>query len=36
MDDSLADLFQSGVISAEEAVYRAEQKADMIRLTGYQ
>lgn len=36
MDDSLAELFQAGTISAEEAVYRAEQKADMMRLTGYQ
>jgi twitching motility protein PilT len=35
MDDSLAELFQNGVISAEEAVYRAEQKADMMKLTGY-
>lgn len=36
MDDSLAELFQAGTISAEEAVYRAEQKADMMKLTGYQ
>jgi twitching motility protein PilT len=36
MDDSLLELFQSGLITAEEAVYRAEQKADMIKLTGYQ
>ena len=35
MDDAIADLFQSGIISAEEAVYRAEQKNDMINLTGY-
>lgn len=34
MDDSLRDLFQAGIISAEEAVYRAEQKNDMMRLTG--
>ena len=35
MDDSLLELFQAGTISAEEAVYRAEQKADMMRFTGY-
>lgn len=34
MDDSLAELFQAGVISAEEAVYRAEQKNQMLQLTG--
>jgi hypothetical protein len=28
-------LFQTGIISAEEAVYRAEQKADMMKITGY-
>jgi twitching motility protein PilT len=36
MDDSLAELFQAGIISAEEAVYRAEQKAEMMQITGYQ
>ena len=35
MDDSLQELFQAGIISAEEAVYRADQKNDMIQLTGY-
>ena len=35
MDDSLIELFQSGIITAEEAVYRAEQKADMMKITGY-
>lgn len=34
MDDSIAELFQAGTISAEEAVYRAEQEADMKRLVG--
>ncbi|MDX2080572.1 MAG: type IV pilus twitching motility protein PilT [Terrimicrobiaceae bacterium] len=34
MDDSLAELFQAGIISAEEAVYRAEQKNQMLQLTG--
>jgi len=36
MDDSLIELFQAGIISAEEAVYRAEQKADMMKITGHQ
>lgn len=36
MDDSLLELFQAGLISAEEAVYRAEQKATMITAVGYQ
>jgi twitching motility protein PilT len=36
MDDSLIELFQAGIITAEEAVYRAEQKADMMKITGYQ
>jgi len=35
MDDSLIELFQAGIITAEEAVYRAEQKADMMKITGY-
>lgn len=35
MDDSLAELFQAGIISAEEAVYRAEQKNLMMQLAGY-
>ncbi len=34
MDDSIAELFQAGIISAEEAVYRSEQEADMRRLVG--
>ena len=34
MDDSIAELFQAGIISPEEAVYRAEQEADMRRLVG--
>jgi twitching motility protein PilT len=36
MDDSLIELYQAGIISAEEAVYRAEQKADMMKITGHQ
>jgi len=32
MDDSLADLYRAGTISAEEAIYRAEQKNDMMKL----
>lgn len=35
MDDSLQELFEAGVISAEEAVYRAEQKSHMMRITGH-
>ena len=35
MDDSLLELFEAGIISAEEAVYRAEQKNQMMRSTGY-
>jgi twitching motility protein PilT len=34
MDDSIAELFKAGIISAEEAVYRAEQESDMKRLVG--
>lgn len=34
MDDSLQELFQSGTISAEEAVYRAEQKNLMMQIAG--
>jgi twitching motility protein PilT len=34
MDDSVAELFQAGLISAEEAVYRAEIKPAMRQLTG--
>jgi twitching motility protein PilT len=34
MDDSLADLYSAGLISAEEAVSRAEQKATMKQLCG--
>jgi twitching motility protein PilT len=36
MDDSLAELFQSGIISAEEALARAEQKPFMRQVTGLQ
>lgn len=35
MDDSLSELFQAGIISAEEAVYRADQKNEMMAITGY-
>ena len=34
MDDSLADLFRAGLISADEAVSRAEQKPTMKQLCG--
>ncbi|MGC1482022.1 MAG: PilT/PilU family type 4a pilus ATPase [Chthoniobacterales bacterium] len=34
MDDSLFELFEQGLITAEEAVSRSEQKKDMRRLTG--
>ena len=34
MDDSLADLYSAGLISAEEATARAEQKATMKQLCG--
>lgn len=34
MDDSVADLFRNGVISAEEAVYRAENKPQMRQICG--
>jgi len=34
MDDSLKELFEAGIISAEEAVYRAEQKNLMMQITG--
>lgn len=36
MDDSVADLYREGLITAEEAVYRAENKAPMRQLTGLQ
>jgi twitching motility protein PilT len=35
MDDSLTELFQAGIISAEEAVYRADQKNEMLKITGH-
>jgi twitching motility protein PilT len=35
MDDSLTELFQAGIISAEEAVYRADQKNEMLQITGH-
>ena len=34
MDDSLADLFQAGLITADEAVARAEQKPQMKQICG--
>ena len=36
MDDSLRELFEAGTITAEEAVYRAEEKDLMKKITGYQ
>lgn len=36
MDDSIAELFQSGIISGEEAMARAEQKPFMRQVTGLQ
>ena len=35
MDDSLQELFEAGIISSEEAVYRAEQKNQMMQITGH-
>ena len=35
MDDSLTELFEAGIISAEEAVYRADQKNQMMQVTGH-
>ena len=35
MDDSLTELFEAGVITAEEAVYRADQKNQMLQITGH-
>jgi len=35
MDDSLTELYETGVISAEEAVYRADQKNQMLQITGH-
>ena len=35
MDDSLTELFQAGIISAEEVVYRADQKNEMLKVTGH-
>lgn len=34
MDDSLQELYEAGVITAEEAVYRAEQKSQMMQIVG--
>jgi len=34
MDDALLELFQAGIISADEAVYRSEQKNLMMQMTG--
>jgi twitching motility protein PilT len=34
MDDSLFDLFQQGLITAQEAVSRSDQKKDMRKQTG--
>ena len=36
MDDSLQELFLAGTITAEEAVYRAEDKLTMMKITGHQ
>jgi twitching motility protein PilT len=36
MDDSVADLYREGLITAEEAVYRAENKGPMRQITGLQ
>ena len=36
MDDSLQELFVAGTITAEEAVYRAEDKMTMMKITGHQ
>ena len=36
MDDSLQELFLAGTITAEEAVYRAEDKMTMMKITGHQ
>ena len=33
MDDSIADLFRAGIITAEEAIYRAENKTEMQLVT---
>ena len=35
MDDSLQELFEAGIINAEEAVYRADQKNEMLKITGH-
>jgi twitching motility protein PilT len=35
MDESLADLFRTGVITAEEAMYRAENKTQMKTVVGH-
>ena len=35
MDESIQELFHAGIISAEEAVYRAEQKTQMMQITGH-
>jgi twitching motility protein PilT len=34
MDESVASLYQQGVITAEEAVYRAEDKIEMRKICG--
>jgi twitching motility protein PilT len=36
MDDSVRELFEAGIITAEEAVYRAEEKGLMMQITGHQ
>jgi len=36
MDDSLQELFLAGTITTEEAVYRAEDKMTMMKITGHQ
>jgi twitching motility protein PilT len=34
MDDSVADLYRAGLITAEEAMYRAEVKTQMRSIVG--
>jgi twitching motility protein PilT len=34
MDDSLVELYQQGIITADEALYRAENKAQMRTVCG--
>ncbi|MEY2905541.1 MAG: hypothetical protein RLZZ408_12, partial [Verrucomicrobiota bacterium] len=34
MDESVAELYRQGIITAEEAMYRAENKAEMRNICG--